>query len=138
MDAAGLASSIITFIDVAYKIIRESYDVHKSANGATEENDHASLVVNDLKKVAADLKSHPQTKNDKDLLRISTQCYELSRELLQLLDRFLPKGPRKWQSFVAACHILRHQKETASIEKRLDQYRQQIVGRLLWLLLYVP
>ncbi|ROV91196.1 hypothetical protein VMCG_09336 [Cytospora schulzeri] len=68
MDATGLASSIITFIDVAYKIVHQTYDVHKSANGITEENGHTSLVVNDLKKVAADLKNHPQTKNDEDLI----------------------------------------------------------------------
>ena len=135
MDVAGLASSIIAFIDVAYRIIHGSYEIYKSANGANENNDHASLIVGDLRKVAADLKNHPEETNDRDLLNLSNKCYELSGELLQLLESFLPKGPRKWESFVAACRILRKQKEAASIETRLDRYRQQTAERLLWLLL---
>lgn len=137
MDAVGLASSIITFIDVAYKIIRASYDVYDSTDGTTKENHHTGLLVSDLKKVAADLKNNPQMINDTDLVSLSTQCYDLSGELLQLLEESLPKGPGKWQSSVSAIRILRRKKEVASMETRLDRYRQQISERLLWILLYV-
>lgn len=135
MDAASLASSIITFIDVAYRIIRGSYDIYNSAAGATEDNEHASLIVDDLRRVAADLRNHPEETNDRDLIKLSTKCYELSGELVQLLESFLPKGPRKWEGLAAACRVIRKQKEAASIELRLDKYRQQIAERLLWLLM---
>lgn len=137
MEAIGLASAIISFIDVASKIVRGAHEVYTSVDGATRGNDHTSVVIGDLQRVTADLGSHPQTSNDQDLLTLSDKCHKLSSELLQLLHKFLPKTPGKWQSFVAACRILRKQKEAASLEASLDRYRQQISERLLWLLLLV-
>lgn len=138
MEAIGLASSIITFIDVAYKIVHGAHEVYTSQDGATKSNDHTAVVVSDLQRVTADLQVHQTSVTDEDLVRLSSKCNELSGELLHLLRKFLPKTPGKWQSFVAACKILRKQKEAASMEASLDRYRQQISERLLWLLLYVP
>lgn len=137
MDAVGLASSIITFIDVAYKIVHGSYEVYKSSTGATEENDHTALVVGDLRRVAHRINQQPQRTNDAELCRLSESCFELSADLIRLLERFLPKGPGRWQSFTAACRTFRKQKEVGVLERRLDQYRQQISQRLVLLLLYV-
>ncbi|KAJ0117532.1 hypothetical protein J7T55_003950 [Diaporthe amygdali] len=134
MEAIGLASSIVAFIDVAFKIVRGTHEVYTSVNGATQINDHTGVVVGDLQRVTAELRSHPQSSNDLDLVELASKCQELSDELLQLLHKFLPKTPGKWQSFVATCRILRKQKEAASMEARLDRYRQQISERLLWLL----
>ncbi|KAI3394054.1 hypothetical protein diail_3273 [Diaporthe ilicicola] len=134
MEAVGLASSIITFIDVAIKIVRGAHEVYTSADGATRGNDHTGVVIRDLQRVTADLRSHPQSSNDQELVILSNKCHKLSDELLQLLHDFLPKTPGKWQSFVAACRTLRKQKEVAAIEASLDRYRQQISQRLLWLL----
>lgn len=138
MEAIGLASSIITFIDVAYKILCGAHEVYISQDGATKSNDHTGVVVSDLQRVTADLQAHQLTSADEDLVKLSNKCHDLSGELLQLLHKFLPRTPGKWQSFVAACRILRKQKEAASMETSLDRYRQQISERLLWLLLFVP
>lgn len=137
MDAVGLASSIISFIEVANKIVRGSYEVYKSSTGATEENDHTALVVGDLRRVTHSLSQHAESTNDEELRRLSTSCFELSGDLMCLLERFLPQGRGKWQSFTAACRVLRKQKEVGVMEGRLDRYRQQISQRLLLLLLYV-
>lgn len=48
MDVAGLVSSIITFVDFSWTIVRGAYDVHNSASGATEENVHIGHVPQDL------------------------------------------------------------------------------------------
>lgn len=138
MEAIGLASSIITFIDVAYKIVQGAHEVYVSQDGTTKSNDHTSVVVSDLQRVTADLQAHQLSSTDQELITLSNKCNDLSGELLQLLHKFLPKTPGKWQSFVAACRILRKQKEAASMEASLDRYRQQIAERLLWLLLCVP
>lgn len=137
MEAIGLASSIITFIDVAYKIVQGAHEVYVSQDGATKSNDHTGVVVSDLQRVTADLRAHQLSSTDEELITLSSKCHDLSGELLQLLHKFLPKTPGKWQSFVAACRILRKQKEAAAMEASLDRYRQQIAERLLWLLLFV-
>lgn len=137
MDAIGLASSIISFIEVAHKIVRGSYEVYKSSTGTTEEHDHTARVVGDLSRVAEHLKRHPGNTNDEQLLRLSEGCFELSGDLKRLLEKFLPKGPGPWQAFTAACRILRKQKDAVALEGRLDRYRQQISQRLILLLLYV-
>lgn len=134
MEAIGLASSIITFIDVAYKILYGAHEVYVSQDGATRSNDHTSVVISDLQRVAADLRAHQLISTDPDLVTLSNKCHDLSGELLQLLHKFLPKTPGKWQSFVAACRILRKQKEAASMVSSLDKYREQISERLIWLL----
>lgn len=138
MEAIGLASSIITFIDVAYKIVGGAHEVYISQDGATKSNDHTTVVVSDLQRVTVDLRAHQLSSTDQELITLSDKCQQLSAELLQLLHKFLPKTPGKWQSFVSACRILRKQKEAASMEASLDRYRQQIAERLLWLLLFVP
>lgn len=135
MDAVGLASSIISFIEVASKIIRGSYEVYTSSTGATEEKDHTGLVIRDLRAVAAALDRNQDTHNDEQLRELSRKCFELSGDLVRLLERFLPKSPGPWQSFKAACLILRKQKQTVALETRLDRYRLQISQRLTLLLL---
>lgn len=138
MDVVGLASSIISFIEVAHKIVSGSYEIYKSSTGATKDHDHTARVLDDLSRVAHDLQRQPGKANDEQLLRLSEGCLELSGDLKRLLDKFLPKGPGPWQAFKAACRSLRKQVEAAAMESRLDRYRQQISQRLILLLLYVP
>lgn len=136
MDAVGLASSIISFIGVAQKVIRGSFEVYTSSTGLTEEHDHTARVVGDLKQIAFKLKaSQKEDHNDPELVQLARACYDLSVALTQLLERFLPKGPGRWPAFIAACRMLRKQKETLELEARLDRYRQQISQRLIFLLL---
>lgn len=135
MDAVGLASSIISFIGVAHKLIRGAYEVYFSSTGLTEEHDHAARVVEDLRQVSAKLKVTHSEIRDEELIQRAEACYDLSDKLTQLLQRFLPKGPSRWSAFVAACGILRKQKEVLDLEARLDRYRQQTSQPLIFLLL---
>lgn len=139
MDAVGLASSILSFIEVAHKIVSGSYEIYKSSTGLTKDHDHTARVLHDLGRVAHDLQRPPgKGPNDEQLLELAGGCLELSEDLKRLLDQFLPKGPGPWQAFKAACRSLGNQKEAAAMEIRLDRYRQQISQRLILLLLYVP
>ncbi|KKY39685.1 hypothetical protein UCDDA912_g00298 [Diaporthe ampelina] len=45
MDVTGLVSSIITFIDFSWTIVRGTYDLHNSASDATAENVHIGIPV---------------------------------------------------------------------------------------------
>lgn len=135
MDAVGLASSIISFIGVAHKLIRGAYEVYNSSEGLTEEYDFTERVVKDLTQVSARLKAPHGEPHDQELVQLAEACYDLSGKLTHLLQKLLPKGPGRWPAFVAACRVLRKHEEVAELEVRLDRYRQQISQRLIFLLL---
>lgn len=137
MDAVGLASSIISFIDIAYKIVRGSYEVYKSAKSGepTQQNAHVGLVVANLQNVAIKLQGHAKDVEDRQLQELSKKCCDLSEELIILLRKFLPKGPSPLHSFAAACRMLKEKKEVAALGEQLDRYRQQISQHLIMLIL---
>ncbi|TDZ33399.1 hypothetical protein C8035_v010887 [Colletotrichum spinosum] len=134
MEAAGLASSILTFIDVSYKVVKGAHEIYSSATGATAENTHALNVVSDLQDTAGNLSIRRPGSNDLQLENLSKQCQGLSEELLGLLAKLQAKDKKLLKSFAVALRGARKQKDVASIEKRLDQYRQQILLRLTLLI----
>jgi len=135
MEYVGLASSILTFIDVAAKIVRGTYEIHSSVSGATQGNIHIAAVAEDLQKVSQGLYTLPEAKNDAELVAVAKDCVALSRDLLRELDGLEKKHGGVWQSFAKACAVLRKQKGVVAMENRLDKYRQQIQLRLSFLLL---
>ncbi|KAI8268267.1 hypothetical protein K4K58_005718 [Colletotrichum sp. SAR11_239] len=130
MEAAGLASSILTFIDISFKIVKGAHELYKSASGSTSENNHIANVALDLEKASAYLSIAQSGDNDPGLQSLLAQCQSLSRELLGLLDKLRVKDKTLFKSFAAAFANARKQKDIASIEHRLDHYRQQILLRL--------
>lgn len=134
MEAVGLASSIITFIDVAYKVVRGAYEIHDSAAGATEENVHIAVVIDDLERTTAELNADPRMIADPELISLAQRCQGISADLVGRLKGLQSKSKNPLQSVAAAVRILRKQKDINAIEKRLDKYRQQIILRLILLL----
>jgi hypothetical protein len=134
MEAIGLASGIITFIDVSYKIVRGTYEIYSSATGATEENIHIAAVAEDLKSATEVLQDDPEGVDDHELLELSKKCCALSQDLSELLRKLQADDKSRLQSFKVAWRSVRKQKDVSSIEKRLDTYRQQIILRLNLLL----
>ncbi|KAK1723887.1 uncharacterized protein BDZ83DRAFT_753134 [Colletotrichum acutatum] len=126
MEAAGLASSILTFLDVSYKIAKGTYEIYESATGATAENIHVSNVITDLEKAVTNLGTVSMSQ-DAELSKLSEKCRALSTDLLKLLSGLERREQKVFESFKAAIASARKQKDIASIEKRLEQYRQQII-----------
>lgn len=136
MEAVGLASSILTFIDIATKIVRGTYQIHSSVSGSTQENVHIAAVVGDLEKAARALDTNSEIKCDPELMRTLKDCQGLSHELLEELDKLKKKHGGVWESFAKAWVVLIKQKNVTSMMNRLDKYRQQIQFRMISLLLY--
>lgn len=135
MEAAGLASSILTFIEVSYKITKGAHEIYTSVSGTTEEHAHVVNVISDLEKASGRL-AVPGG-GDAELASLSDQCRALSQDLLGILHKLQVKDKNVLRSFSVAFASARKQKEIALIEKRLDQYRQQILLRLTVLIWYV-
>jgi hypothetical protein len=72
ITAIGLASSILTFIDFAGKIVSGTYEILHSETGATAENAHVETIVKDLADLTADLTTTVPYRTKNDLaLRVS-------------------------------------------------------------------
>lgn len=133
ITAIGLASSLFTFVDLATKIIAGTYEVYNSVTGTTIENAHIDIVINDLKKTAADLGADfpHKSKHEKALKELATKCQTAADELLQLLNTIRICGKRSaWKSFKTTFVSIRKQKQILGLEKRLSSYRSQIMLHL--------
>lgn len=138
MDVAGLVSSIITFVDFSWTIVRGTYDIHSSTTGATEENVHIGNVLEDLQAVTAKMRSDIPGQNDheKALLELEYQCRALSGDLATILQKLTAKRRSGLQSLNIMFRSLIKEKEVREIEKRLGEYRGQMILRLNLILLY--
>jgi len=137
VTAVGFASSILTFIEFSWNLISGTYEVYKSASGATTENAHISTVLNDLERVTdglcTDVKG--KTKHEKELCKLADKCHNLSQDLAKILKKLqVTEKNSKWQSLKVKWASMRNEKEVASIENRLDRYRSQILLRLNFML----
>lgn len=137
MEVAGFAASILTFIDISYKILRGTYEIKNAASGATLENTHVSIVTQDLEEVTSKLQGlhvHPQQVGDPKLVEIAKECHALSQGLVELLGKIPAKDGSRRESFKAAWAAMQSQSDVKKMKKRLDLYRSEITLRLLFLL----
>lgn len=132
MDVVGLVSSIITFVDFSWTIVRGTYDVYHSASGATEENVHIGNVIEDLRDVTGKISTdiHGQDEHEKALLKLGQQCHSLSSDLANILRKLTTKRRSGLQSLNIMLRSLIKTREVGEIEKRLSEYRGQIILRL--------
>lgn len=137
ITAAGLATSILQFIDFSWGIVTGTYEVYKSTAGTTSENAHISTIVDDLERVTDGLISDAEgkTKHEKELCKLADKCHDLSQDLSNILKKLqVSEKSSKWQSLKVKFASMRKEKEIASIEDRLDKYRSQIIIRLNFML----
>jgi uncharacterized protein (DUF342 family) len=133
ITAIGLASSLITFVDFATKIVAGTYEVYNSVTGTTIGNAHIDTVIGDLKGVAAELEIDLPgiSKHERALKDLASNCQKDGNELLRLLDTIKVDGKRStWKSFKTTLISIRKQKEIVGLQKRLSDYRSQILLRL--------
>lgn len=140
VSVIGFAASIITFIDFSSSLMRGFYEIYNSASGVTTENAHLSTILTDLREVTDGLHSDPSisSKYGTQLSKLARNCIELSRDLMKILENLRVKEKNsKWQAVKVTWASMRKEKAVASIEKRLADYRSEIILRLNVMLLCV-
>jgi hypothetical protein len=137
ITVVGFASSILTFIDFSWSLVRGSYEVYRSDLGITTGNAHVSNVIDDLLEVTEGMETDikGQNQHEKALIKLAKQCKSLSRDLSKILQNLRMKKDTKWESLKTTWKSMRMEKEVTSIEKRLGEYRGEIVVRLNLMLL---
>lgn len=134
VSAVGFAASILTFIDFSWNLITGSCEVYRSATGMTIENAHTSDVINDLRGVSEDLEGGilGNSKHEKALIRLASECSELADELMNLLKKLKRDEKKKsmWSSLQVKWASMRKADEVTAMIERLREFRSEIMLRL--------
>lgn len=140
-SAIGLASSILTFIDIGYKIVTGTFQTAQT--GRAPHTQPIDAVTQDLNLAVARL-SKPVTPNtsesEKALGQIAARCQTLSKELLALLGRFKVQAAKpgmSWETLKVVIRRIRNDSKVQELQKILGEYRSQILLHLVTILRYV-
>lgn len=133
ISAVGFASSVLTFVDFSATLVRGTYELYQS--GTTRDNAHITNVLEDLRQATKELSSRDaldmKDQHQRALASLSEKCLQLSEELAAILDDLQIKGKnRKWKSVKSAWMNITKQSTITSMEKKLAEYRTEIILRL--------
>jgi cell division protein FtsL len=137
VTAVSLAASIVTFIAFASHIVSGTYEVYQSTSGMTEDNVHVENVVEELIDVTAHLSTTTpgRSRHEIALKSLAAECEDLSVKLQTLVHALKVSGNHTtWKSLKVKIKSMRKSKDIANLEKRLEDYRAQILTRLTLIL----
>ncbi|KAI1377992.1 hypothetical protein F4677DRAFT_414128 [Hypoxylon crocopeplum] len=129
--AIGLASNVLQFIDVGYKVLSTSKELYGAGNEASRSNKDIEFISQEMKRSSRSLRkgiSTPQPSDDeKSLLRLAAECERWSSDMIALLDRLKNKstGSRS-KALKAAWRNYKLRDERTRLEKGLDSCRKQL------------
>lgn len=134
--AIGFAAAITGLIDFSCTLVKGIRSI-KEATGLTDENDHIERAAKDLEKATKELdaKLTADPKHGEELTELAKQCVALSKELDTIFGHLrAPNKKNRMKKFASKVAVtvssMLKEKEIAGIEKRLGEYRQQIILRL--------
>lgn len=141
VSAIGLASSILTFIDIGYKVATGTLETAKT--GQAPHTEHIDAVAHDLENAVARF-SQPVSPNasdpEKALGEVSVRCKALLTELLALLEGFKVQASKpgiSWDAFKIGIRRIRKDSKVQDLQRCLAEYRSQILVHLVTILTYV-
>jgi hypothetical protein len=142
VTAIGLASNIIQFIDVGYKVLKAAKELRASGKEASRHNTRLEFVTGEMKQfslsIEQDALANGMTDDMKALLRLSSECQQCSDELLALLDKLKNRRSSSMlHSLRAAFRDARKHNEKAHLQENLNNLQKQMDFQLSKLARYV-
>lgn len=138
LSALGLASNIVQFVDYISKLISTTHKLRISPSGTKIEYlelENIALNIQHLSHLASQEESPRSSilsKNDKTLRDLSSQCHEVSNELLSVLKSLEVKGKgERWESFYQALRSEWKKERIQELQLRLDRISSQLGTRVL-------
>jgi hypothetical protein len=86
----GLLGSIVTIVDLGFKIVKSADEIRGSNDGLNQENSHANGLITTIHDLSADLESstsEPKNKNERALCSLASECQKVSNDLIKLLEK---------------------------------------------------
>ncbi|KAI0116243.1 hypothetical protein F4776DRAFT_637303 [Hypoxylon sp. NC0597] len=131
LAVVGLASNILQLIECGYKVIVMAKELHKSGQEATQSNENATFVAQEMRELSLrimnDLPESDLNDDEKALCLLAQQCSQLSNKLLVLLDSLKVRDPRRKRDMVTAVfRNIRKRGERDQLQTCLDNHRKQL------------
>ena len=132
--ALGASAAIVQFVEFGGNLLSDSYEIYKSASGASADNTALEDMAKHLSILSDKLDISSRTslpglsKEEQALAQLAGKCRAIANELLSILQQLKTSGTshRKWKSFRQALKTVRKQGDIDSLQKRLDKYGNQL------------
>lgn len=129
-SAIGLASNIISFLDIGYKLLSKSKDIYKSTTGTTALNNELLSETRQLQGVTEGLQM-PRLVGLSDqelaLKQLAAECSTVSSDLARLINDLKARNPNsKRESLRAAFRDWKKKDKKDDLKLRLDRCRDQL------------
>ncbi|KAL4725713.1 hypothetical protein ACLX1H_007864 [Fusarium chlamydosporum] len=138
MDGISLAASIIQIIDVSSRVVSKSIEIYQSTDHQLIEHreiDHITRALSaSARQIRKSIGDNRDPKHDTEIeqLRLATDCQKIAAELLKALERLKNCGQHgRWSSLRQGLKVVWNEEKIASLETRLDRYRQQMIQCIL-------
>ena len=101
MEAIGLVSSIISFVDFSWKVFSDAREVYNSVTESTDTNRTLETVTNEL--VRLNERIPVSSDCPRDLKHLCVECHAVADELLKHIEKLKGKDTHnRLESFKAA------------------------------------
>ena len=145
--ALGVASNVLQFLDIGFKLVKTFTEFHHSAESASASAWDSEIIVSDLEALCKGLETSRNQVDDAELIKVASACRKLAFEFIDLLkglrdDGRQPRSNRgRWgrDATTSLRRALKNLWKAGTLQdytQRLDQYRGQIMARILQLLRY--
>ncbi|KAK8001105.1 hypothetical protein PG991_013327 [Apiospora marii] len=124
LAAIGLASNVIGFVELGFKLVDMAKDIHKSSVGSTEEDASYLRMVTALKASVGKLsapKDESSSEQEVAIYSTASECADIARQLCRLLEKTRVTGRASWVEVAKATfQSLKKKKEKEDLINRLD------------------
>ncbi|KAK7959131.1 uncharacterized protein PG986_003985 [Apiospora aurea] len=137
LEAIGLASNLLQFIELGFKLAEKARDIHQSSFGSTEEDASHLRITTSLEASFGRLTTSTSKSHNAQEVAIhgtASECADVARQLSQLLEKTRVKGPRtKTKVFKATIRSTWKTREKQDLITRLDHALNGLNTQLLLL-----
>ena len=141
LSGAGLAGTVVQFVQFAANLFCIAKEIHRSTSGSSEEKESLQAIYNRLSTLSANLQcprptasssngTQPDEAADVAIGFLAKECKTDCDRLLSVLGR-LNSGhgnfPKWWKSFRSALKELWKGDEIEALEKRIAKHQTQLI-----------
>ena len=132
--------NIMTFIDFSHKVFSTGYGLYTYGSSKSREHQILEHVTDDLHRVTENLErslyqeqhNESPSSDEIELQRLAGQCKLVCLELKEALQELEVRVPkRRWNTFLAGLKLVWKEGEIEALQKRIEQFRQQLIIHLL-------
>ncbi|KAH8714630.1 hypothetical protein BGZ61DRAFT_587332 [Ilyonectria robusta] len=134
VTAIGLASSILTFIDVGVKVLQKANEIRNSQDSSTKENRSRRTISDELEFAAARMKPLDDIRvspEQESLCKVARECQVLSKKMLKILESIKPRKSHFISTLIVAAKVMRKQDDLEALDKELRDCRGRLTLSLV-------